>query len=174
MTACSLNKKFSLTDSNLEHELFLSRVHNLHCKMSCSVYVSFDYVYSISNENWEHCGLGWFFLIFIWCENRVQKKKKLSKQEKKLLWFTCIAKKCISSAPSTRDLKKKPYVPNFGYFSNCTSWSNYQYYFCLQTSDDKNMDSLEVNQWLKAACIANLFQLLKQIKETNERCCCHF
>lgn len=115
-------------------------------------------------------GFFWYFFdVKIGC-----KRKKLSKQEKKLLWFTCIAKKCISSAPSTRDLKKKPYVPNFGYFSNCTSWSNYQYYFCLQTSDDKNIDSLEVNQWLKAACMANLFQLLKQIKETNERCCCHF
>lgn len=57
----------------------------------------------------------------------------------------------ISSAPSTPDLKKKPYVPNFGYFSNCTSWSKQQYYFWLQTSDDKNMDSLEGSQGLKAA-----------------------
>lgn len=113
MSAHCLNHEFSLTDSNLEHKLFCHKYIIFIAKWVVAVYVSFDYVYSMSNENWKHCGL-FFSDIYLMWKSGAKKNEVLSKQETKLLWFICIARKYIRSAPFTPDLKKKPYVPNFG------------------------------------------------------------
>ena len=66
-----------------------------------------------------------FFLIFIWCENQMQKIIMVFQKKRRSNFDSLVLrKKCISYAPSTPDLKKKPYVPNLGYFSDYTTWSN--------------------------------------------------
>lgn len=64
MSACSSNKQFSLTDSSVQYELFCHKYIIFIAKWVVVVYVSFDYVYSISNENWKHCALDFFWYLF--------------------------------------------------------------------------------------------------------------